>query len=103
MPDSQQPPLWGPAYDERDLDALLSGDTASTPVALQPVASTLAALRAAATGRELTDEAAARAAFRAFAAPSVPPPATAGAEQPAVAAHTLILTPPSAGRSTSVC
>ena len=31
MPDSQQPPFWGPAYDERDLDALLSGEAASTP------------------------------------------------------------------------
>jgi hypothetical protein len=113
MPDSQPPPLWGPAYGERDLDALLSGDTASTPVALQPVVSTLAALRAAATGRELSDEAAARAAFRAFATVTVPPPAmappaagaawTAAAEHPAVTAHTLILAPPddrrpSAGR-----
>ena len=46
MPDSQVPPIWGPAYDERDLDALLSGETGSTPAALQPVESTLAALRA---------------------------------------------------------
>jgi hypothetical protein len=113
MPDSQLPPLWGPAYDERDLDALLSGDTAGTPVALQPVVSTLAALRAAATGRELSDEGAARAAFRAFATATVPPatvpppPAgaawTAAAEHPAVTAHTLILARPddrrpSAGR-----
>ena len=67
MPDSQLPPLWGPAYDERDLDALLSGRTGSTPAALRPVESTLAALRADATGRELAREAAARAAFRAFA------------------------------------
>jgi hypothetical protein len=66
MPDSQVPPLWGPAYDERDLDALLSGETGSTPVALQPVESTLAALRAPATRRELADEAVARAGFRAF-------------------------------------
>jgi hypothetical protein len=114
MPDSQLPPLWGPAYDERDLDALLTGDTAGTPVALQPVVSTLAALRAAATGRELSDEAAARAAFRAFATATVPPPGTvppppagaawtAAAEHPAVTAHTLILARPddrrpSAGR-----
>jgi hypothetical protein len=98
MPDSELPPLWGPAYDERDLDAVLSGDMASTPVALQPVVSTLAALCAAATGRELADEAAARAAFRAFAtAPPPPPPAmapgTAAAEHLAVPAHTLVLTP----------
>ena len=64
MPDSQVPPIWGPAYDERDLDALLSGETGSTPVALQPVEGTLAALRGAATRRELSDEAVARAAFR---------------------------------------
>ena len=32
MPDSQPPPPWGLAYDERDLDALLSGETrASRP------------------------------------------------------------------------
>jgi hypothetical protein len=107
MPDSQLPPLWGPAYDERDLDAVLSGNTASTPVALQPVVRTLAALRMPATGRELSDEAAARSAFRAFATATVPPPAgaawTAAAEHPAVTAHTLILAPPddrrpSAGR-----
>ena len=84
MPDSQVPPLWGPAYDERDLDALLSGQTGSTPAVLRPVESTLAALRADATGRELAPEAAARAAFRAFA------PA-------AVTAHTLVL-PPADGR-----
>ena len=81
MPDSQLPPHWGPAYDERDLDALLSGQTGSTPPALRPVESALAALRADATGRELAREAAARAAFRAFA------PA-------AVTAHTLVLPPP---------
>jgi hypothetical protein len=93
MPDSQPTPPWGLAYDERDLDALLSGDTAATPAALRPIESTLAALRAGATGRELSREAAARAAFRAFAgaSPAVAPPAwTAGAE-PAVTGHTLIL------------
>jgi len=96
MPDSQVPPLWGPAYDERDLDALLSGETGSTPVALQPVESTLAALRAAATGRELSDEAVARAAFRAFAPArptTAPLPWTAGAEPAAVTSDTLVLPP----------
>jgi hypothetical protein len=101
MPDSQVPPLWGPAYDERDLDALLSGATGSTPAALQPVESTLAALRAAATPRELSDEAVARAAFRAFApapptpsAPTTAPlPWAAGAEPAAVTSHTLVLPP----------
>jgi hypothetical protein len=100
MPDSQVPPLWGPAYDERDLDALLSGQPGSTPAALQPVESTLAALRVGATGRELSDEAMARAAFRAFTPPPPPPPAplpwTAAAEHPGVTAHTLVLPP--AGR-----
>jgi hypothetical protein len=114
------PPIWGPAYDERDLDALLSGETGSTPAALQPVESTLAALRAAATRRELSDEAVARAAFRAFvpaalttgpltAAPlttaplttdaptTAPLPWAAGAEPAAVTSHTLVL-PPADGR-----
>jgi hypothetical protein len=68
MPDSQQPPFWGPAYHERDLDALLSGEAGNTPATLRPVESTLASLRAAPTRRELSDEAAARAAFRASAA-----------------------------------
>jgi hypothetical protein len=99
MPDSQVPPLWGPAYDERDLDALLSGRAGSTPAALQPVESTLAALRAAATRRDLSGESAARAAFRAFAPPPPAPlPWAAAAEQPGVTGHTLILPP--AGRAT---
>jgi hypothetical protein len=104
MPDSQLTPPWGLAYDERDLDALLSGDTRSTPQALQPVADTLAALRAAATGRELSDEAVARAAFRAFApAPSItgPLPWTAGAEPAAVTSHTLVLPPADRPRRTA--
>lgn len=95
MPDSQVPPLWGPAYDERDLDALLSGETGSVPLALRPVQSTLAALRVAATRRELSDEAAARAAFRASAPAAVPPPpATVPQAAPPLApvtAHTLVL------------
>jgi hypothetical protein len=96
MPDSQVPPLWGPAYDERDLDALLSGETGSTPVALQPVEGTLAALRGAATRRELADEAVARAAFRAFVpvSPTTGPlPWAAEAEPAAVTSHTLVLPP----------
>jgi hypothetical protein len=61
------PPPWGPAsYDERDLDALLSGEAAGIPDALRPVADTLAALRSAPQCTELAGEAAARAAFRAF-------------------------------------
>ncbi len=96
MPDSQVPPIWGPAYDERDLDALLSGETGSTPVALQPVEGTLAALRGAATRRELADEAVARAAFRAFVpvSPTTGPlPWAAEAEPAAVTSHTLVLPP----------
>ncbi len=99
MPDSQVPPIWGPAYDERDLDALLSGETGSVPVALKPVQSTLAALRGAATRRELADEAVARAAFRAFVpvSPTTGPlPWAAEAEPAAVTSHTLVLPP--AGR-----
>jgi hypothetical protein len=96
MPDSQVPPIWGPAYDERDLDALLSGETGGTPVALQPVEGTLAALCGAATRRELADEAVARAAFRAFVpvSPTTGPlPWAAGAEPAAVTSHTLVLPP----------
>ena len=96
MPDSQVPPIWGPAYDERDLDALLSGETGSTPAALQPVEGTLAALRGAATRRELSDEAVARAAFRAFVpvSPTTGPlPWAAEAEPAAVTSHTLVLPP----------
>jgi hypothetical protein len=96
MPDSQVPPIWGPAYDERDLDALLSGETGSTPVALQPVEGTLAALRGAATRRELSDEAVARAAFRAFVpvSPTTGPlPWAAEGEPAAVTSHTLVLPP----------
>ena len=89
MPDSQQPPFWGPAYHERDLDALLSGDAGNTPPALRPLASTLAALRAAPAARELSDEAAARAAFRELASP--PTPLTVPPEYEAVAADTLVL------------
>jgi hypothetical protein len=93
MPDSQVPPLWGPAYDERDLDALLSGETRSTPVVLQPVESTLAALRAPATRRELSNEPMARSAYRAFAPAPLPPvPLPPAAEaHAAVTAHTLVL------------
>jgi hypothetical protein len=67
MPDSFPPLGWGPPpFDERDLDALLSGDTTDTPVALRQVADALAALRAAPTQAELTGEAVARAEFRAL-------------------------------------
>jgi hypothetical protein len=91
MPDSQQPPFWGPAYHDRDLDALLSGDAGNIPVALRPVESTLAALRAAPTHRELSAEAAARAAFRAIVQPGLG--WTAPAEHGTVSADTLILPP----------
>jgi hypothetical protein len=66
MPDSL-PPNWGPApYDERDLDAVLSGATADIPVTLRPVADTLAALRAAAAPAELSGQATIMAEFRAL-------------------------------------
>jgi hypothetical protein len=67
MPDSFPPLTWGPPFDERDLDALLSGHLADTPLALRQVADALAALSAAPTPAELTGEAAARAEFRALA------------------------------------
>ena len=91
MPDSPQPPFWGPAYHDRDLDALLSGDPGNTPAPLRPVESALAALRAAPTGRELSHEVAAMAAFRAIVRPGVP--WTLPAEHGTAAADTLILPP----------
>jgi hypothetical protein len=68
MPDSLLPPSWGPApFDERDLDAVLSGETAEIHPALRPVADTLAVLRAAApTPAELHGEAAVMAEYRAL-------------------------------------
>jgi hypothetical protein len=67
MPDSLPPPGWGPApFDERDLDAVLDGNTADVPVALRPVAEALAALRAGPAAAELYGEADAMAEFRAL-------------------------------------
>jgi hypothetical protein len=91
MPDSQQPPSWGPAYHERDLDVLLSGEAGNTPVALRRVATTLAALRVAPTARELSGEAEARAAFREMARPQAL--WTAPVEHGIVAQDTLVLPP----------
>jgi hypothetical protein len=68
MPDSLLPPWWGPApFDERDLDAVLSGETTDIPVALRPVADALAALQAAPMPAELRGEAMIMAEFRALA------------------------------------
>jgi hypothetical protein len=63
-----QPPVRGQApIGERDLDdAVLSGDTARVPAALQPATAVMAALRAAPAPGELNGEAAARAAYRLF-------------------------------------
>ena len=67
MPDSPLPPWWGPApFDERDLDAVLSGETTDIPVALRPVADALAALRAAPLRAELRRQAMIMAEFRAL-------------------------------------
>jgi hypothetical protein len=67
MPDSLLPPGWGFApFDERDLDAVLSGKTADVPVALRPVADVLASLRAGPVPAELYGEANAMAEFRAL-------------------------------------
>ena len=68
MPDSPLPPGWGPApFDERDLDAVLSGETTDVPVALRPVADALAALQAAPMPGELRGQAIIMAEFRALA------------------------------------
>ena len=69
MPDSLPPPPWGsPPFDERDLDALLAGNSAYVPVALRQVADALTALRATPVPAELRGEATAMAEFRALAA-----------------------------------
>jgi hypothetical protein len=66
MPNSLPPPSWGiPSYDERDLDALLSGEVADIPVALRPLADALTALKGPPTLAELRGEATIRAEFRA--------------------------------------
>jgi hypothetical protein len=68
MPDSPLPPCWGPApFDERDLDAVLSGETTDIPVALRPVVDTLAALQAAPMPDEFRGQATIMAEFRALA------------------------------------
>jgi hypothetical protein len=65
MPDELLPPSWGSAlFDERDLDAVLAGETADVPDALRPVADALAQLRAAPAPSELRGEANAMAQFR---------------------------------------
>jgi hypothetical protein len=89
MPDSFPPLTWGPPFDERNLDALLSGHLADPPLALRQVADALAALGAAPTPAELTGEAAARAEFRAARLEG----AIRGDE------HTLVLPAPPPGRS----
>ena len=67
MPDSLLPPGWGFApFDERYLDAVLSGKTADVPVALRPVADVLASLRVGPVPAELYGEANAMAEFRAL-------------------------------------
>jgi len=66
MPDSPLPPWWGPApFDERDLDAVLSGETTDIPVALRPVADALTALQATPMPAELRGQAMIMAEFRA--------------------------------------
>jgi hypothetical protein len=96
MPENQLPPTWGPAYDERDLDALLSGDLASLPEALVPLAFTFAALHARPARAELAGEAAARAAFSHFRRD--PGSWTDHAEPGTVLSHTLVLPRPEPDR-----
>jgi hypothetical protein len=91
MPDSFLPPSWGPPpFDERDLDLLLSGETADIPFALRQVADALTALRAAPTQAELSGEAVIMAEFSAvteFSAAGLSEQAAAAGGQ----AHTLEL------------
>jgi hypothetical protein len=65
MPDSLLPPGWGPPpFDDRDLDAVLAGETADIPLALRPVADLLGTLHAPPTLAEFRGEATAMAEFR---------------------------------------
>lgn len=67
MPDNFLPPGWGPAsFDERDLDAVLAGNTADVDVRLRPVVDVLAALSAGPMPAELYGETNAMAEFRAL-------------------------------------
>ena len=67
MPDNFPLPGWGPAsFDERDLDAVLAGNTADVSVTLRPVVDVLAALSAGPAPAELYGEANAMAEFRAL-------------------------------------
>jgi hypothetical protein len=84
------PPNGGPdPFDGWDLEGLLSGVNVRLPDGMRPVAGTLDALRSAPTRAELSDEAAARAAFRAIMPPGASQPAlpVGGADE----ARTLIL------------
>jgi hypothetical protein len=118
MPDSPLPPIWGPLCNERDLEALLSGESygwsgvSGPPEDLHPVAGALAALRAAPARSELSGEARARAMFRATSSPvrvpapwaadtehgtvtaaAVPVPRAADTEHGTVTARTLVPSP----------
>lgn len=87
MPDSLPPPSWGiPPYDERDLDALLSGAVTDISVTLRPLADALTALKGPPTLAELRGEATIRAEFRAQA--EFGPP---GSAHPSGRAETLEL------------
>ena len=67
MPESPPPPVWGPAsFDERDLDAVLDGNTGDVSSSLRPVVDALAALNAGPVPAELWGEADAMAEFRAL-------------------------------------
>jgi hypothetical protein len=84
MPDSSLPPGWGsPSFDDRDLDAVLAGETADISPGLRPVVDFLATLQAPAAPAELRGEAMAMAEFRALGLGQAAPPARlAPAPQP---------------------
>jgi hypothetical protein len=98
MSDNLLPPSWGSApFDERDLDAVLAGETADIPDALRPVADALATLHAAPAPSELRGEANAMAQFRelgqgqaarhAEPAPTLPLPRQADGQRRRTARH----------------
>jgi hypothetical protein len=82
-----QPLTWNPVswgslpYDERDLEAVLSGKTDGIAIGLHPVAKGLAPLHAAPLPAELAGEDEARAAFRASMGVGADEPGAAGVTQ----------------------
>jgi hypothetical protein len=89
-----QSPWVSASFDDRHLDALLSGEAAVVPEPLRAVAGAVAGLRAAPAAAELAGEAAAREMFRTLHAPGQSPLAPAAHGRTAAPAGPLTRIPP---------